>query len=159
MPDRCHIPHRGSRFWPSRVAVCVGIGVPAPEEVSIGLAASRSDRLWQQSTEPQQIVGGADQIGIELRARDSAEAGLAQAPDCLHPAKDLFHALAMALAERITGMTGGAPIQARRSAMGHLGNVGLDAPRAQVPDEVPGMIALIRGQRPRSHALVALAAE
>ena len=41
-----------------------------------------------QSAQTQQVVGSADQVGVQLHAGDAAEAGPTQAAIGLHPAED-----------------------------------------------------------------------
>ncbi len=62
------------------------------------LTHRRSPWCAHEPTHAQQIVRGADQERVQLRARDAPEARLAQAPGGLRPPKDLLHALPAALA-------------------------------------------------------------
>jgi hypothetical protein len=58
--------------------------------------------------DPQQIIGGADQVGGEGGPRHTPIARTVEAPNRLDPAEDLFHALAYSLADCVSRPTGGA---------------------------------------------------
>src|SRR5690349_11439045 len=64
-----------------------------------------------QSCDSEQIVGGADQIGIHLHPFAPAIAGLAQTADRLHPTKRLLDSLSYSLAYRVARMTSGPCIE------------------------------------------------
>jgi len=65
--------------------------------------------------EPDQVVGGRDEEEVPLDAISATVAQLAQVPDRLHPAEDLFDALAHPLTHSVPGMPRRAAIDCWRS--------------------------------------------
>src|SRR4051812_33633586 len=65
------------------------------------MTSAVSCRSGHQSRDSEQIIGGANRIGIHLHPLASAVAGLAQTTDGLHPAKRLLDARAYPLADRV----------------------------------------------------------
>jgi hypothetical protein len=108
--------------------------------------ALRDGLECQQPTHPQQVVRGDPVSGL-LRPRDAAEATGRQPADGLPPPEDLLDAFAEPLAELVSPMASGTPIQARRPAAAHLGHMGMNSTSAQRADKVPAVRALIRAQR------------
>src|SRR5687768_5833129 len=90
-----------------RCLVESGLGLSASGHLRAYLSCQRS-----QSSEPQQVVGSTDQVGMQLHAAKAACEGATQPAVGFHPAEDLFDPFALALAHRIAGMTGRAPVQA-----------------------------------------------
>src|SRR5579884_851780 len=100
-----------------------------------GRAPSRllgSSRGWQpgglteQAGEADQVVGCRDQVAREAGAVQAAEARPTEAADRLHPAEDLLHALAHALAEGVAHLARGAAVDGAAAPAGVLGDVGCD---------------------------------
>ena len=56
-----------------------------------------------QPTHAQQVVGAADQVRLQLHARDAACKSFAQSPIGLHPAEDLLDAFAFSLTYGVDG--------------------------------------------------------
>src|SRR5262245_66005015 len=65
---------------------------------------------------PEQVVGRPDHVGGKLRLGDADEATASQAADRLHPAEDLFNALALSLADEVAVVTRGPAIETRSAA-------------------------------------------
>src|SRR6266702_2277664 len=65
----------------------------------------------QQPCDSEQIVGGADQIGVHLHALAATVARFAQTADGLHPAESLLDSFPPPLTDRITRMPGGARVE------------------------------------------------
>src|SRR5688572_21646228 len=68
----------------------------------------------------EQVVGGADEVGGELRPLDAAESRLAEATDGLPPAEDLLDELALALTDRVVGMPRGSRVDSRATRPGNV---------------------------------------
>ena len=118
------------------------------------LSVSRTDlsRRRRQSTQPQQVVGSADQVGGQLGTLDPVEAGFAEAPDHLHPAEDLLDAFALPLAHRVGGVAGGAGIEPRRATAFDARNVRHDAPAAQPRHKGTGVVTAIAPERTHAYS-------
>ena len=72
----------------------------------IALLRTQLSRQWPQSSEPQQVVGSANHIGVKLHTAQTARHCATQAAIGFHPAEDLFDTLALALAHGIAGVAG-----------------------------------------------------
>src|SRR5579863_8496490 len=116
---------------------------------------------WErsQSAEPQQVVGSADKMGMQLHSSDAAKARATQPAPALHPAEDLLDPLALSLADRVTGVASGARIQPRGVAALNLRDVRADAAAAQPHHEGLVVIALVRAQTDWLQTLAPLALE
>ncbi len=111
-------------------------------------------------------VADADQV-VRCQAEDehpahstsAAVAGLAQEPDGLEPAEDLFDTLAGPLAHLVAGVTRGARIDRTRTVRRVLGHVWRHLEQPEGLDEVPRVIALVGAdgdppaRRPVAHHL------
>src|SRR5216684_2284303 len=102
------------------------------------VAHGRSPWRAHEPTHAQEIVRGADEQRVQLRACDPAEARLAQAARRLGPPEDFLHPLPTALAHGETPVSQGAAIEPRRALPGDRRHVGPNAPRPQVPNEGAG---------------------
>ena len=95
----------------------MSIGVT--DRVVTGLAVVAVARCQLDSSagtelsDPQQVVGSADQIVGETGPLDGPIARAAEVADRLDPAKDLLHPLAHSLAQRGARPTGGAMVKCR----------------------------------------------
>ena len=78
-----------------------------------------------------------------MKTQPSTELGLLLASDGLDPAEGLLDPLADSLAERITAMPRCPPVDRRTSTAGVLGDMGRHPHRAQLVDEVLGVICLV----------------
>src|ERR1700746_3964583 len=101
----------------------------------------------QQPCDSEQIVGGANQIGVHLHPLAAPVGCLAQTADGLHPAEGRLYSFPDPLADRITRLTGGARVERGTSRpriiLRHVrGNVECATAR----DEAAGVVALIRAQ-------------
>src|SRR6201993_2856088 len=93
----------------------------------------------QQSCDSEQIVGGADQIGVHLHPRAAAVACLAQTADGLHPAEGLLDSFTDRLADCVTRMTSGPRVESGTSRPRIiLRHVRGDIERAAGRDETAG---------------------
>ena len=93
-----------------------------------------------QSRNSEQIVGGADQIGMHLHPRAATVARFAQTADGLHPAEGLLDSLTDPLADRVTRMTSGPRVEGRTAAPRIiLCHVWGDGERAAGGDELAGV--------------------
>ena len=80
---------------------------------SIGILKRHLSWDRSQSTEAQQLVGSADEVGVQLDASDAAKASATKPAPALHPTKDIFNASALSLTDPVTGVPSGAPIRPR----------------------------------------------
>src|SRR5205807_6630189 len=78
----------------------------------------------------------------------------AEATHRLHPAEDLLHAFADALADAIAGVPRGAPINGAAATTGVLGYVWRDVAFAHVLNKVLGVVVLVATQRRRAEAVL-----
>lgn len=108
------------------------------------LALSRRCRQRPQATDAPQVIRRADQVTDMLCARHAEEAPLPQAPDRLHPTKDLFDIFAQPLAEAIALVSGGMAVQARGTSVTDTGEMGTNPPLPQPTHKVSPKIALVR---------------
>ena len=74
-------------------------------------------------------------------------AGLAQSGAGFDPAKHFLDPLADAQADRIAGVSGGAAVDGRASAVGVLGGVRRDRLDPEVGDEAGGVVGLVHPER------------
>src|SRR5262249_22618654 len=109
--------------------------------------------------QPQQVVGGADEVGMQLHASDAAEARATQTTPALHPAEDLFDPLALSLADPVTRMPCRTSVQPRSPAPVNLGNVRANAAAAQKIHKRLAVITLLATETRRLQALAGLALE
>src|SRR5216684_5833359 len=79
-----------------------------------------------QSCDADQVVGGGDQIAGQSRPLQAEKARAAEATHRLHPAEDLLHAFADALADGIAGVARGTPINRTPTPARVLGYVWRD---------------------------------
>src|SRR5215469_8520829 len=100
---------------------------------SMLIAVLQRHLRWErsQTTQPQQVVGGADEVGMQLHASDAAEARATQTTPALHPAEDLFDPFALSLADPVARMPCRTSVQPRSPAPVNLGNVRANAAAAQ----------------------------
>src|SRR5438132_1219482 len=77
----------------------------------MGMNSAVSCWSGQQPCDSEQIVGGADQIGVHLHALAATVARFAQTADGLHPAESLLDSFPHPLTDRITRMPGGARVE------------------------------------------------
>src|SRR6202034_3530010 len=128
---------------------------------SVLIAILQRHLPWErsQSTQPQQVVGGADEVRVQLHSGDAAEARAAQATPALHPAENLFDPLALSLADPVARMPSRASIQPRGVAPLDLGDVRANAAAAQKLHKRLAVIALVGTETLRLLVLAALALE
>src|SRR5437899_1113114 len=110
-----------------------------------------------QPTHAQQVVGSCNDVGMQLYPRKATQHGAAQPSIALHPAKYFFDPLTLALADRITGVARGAPVeQPRHLAILDLRDVWRDPVLTQMFDKIAVVIALVGAESARLHALLPL---
>src|SRR6516164_8020344 len=128
---------------------------------SMLMAVLRRHLHWKQSqtTQPQQIVGGTDEVGMQLHSGNAAKACAPQATPALHPAEDLLDPLALSLTDPVALMSRGASIQPRSVTSLDLRYVRTDATAAQKLHEGLAVIALVRTQTGGLEALASLTLE
>src|SRR5271157_3619705 len=96
--------------------------------------------------DPQQVVGGADQVGGEAGPLEAPIARAAEVPDRLDPAEDLLDPLADALAHRVSGPTSGAMVECRATPPQLiLRHVGSDVEIATACHEPGNIVTLVAG--------------
>src|SRR5258708_6208331 len=95
------------------------VSIEVPGRVVTGLAVA-GRACWRLDSsagtelcDPQELVGGADQVGGESGPLDAAIARATEVADRLDPAEDLFDPLAHSLADRVARPTGGAQVECR----------------------------------------------
>src|SRR3984893_1143303 len=113
----------------------------------MGMNSAVSYWSGQQPCDSDQVVGGADQIGVHLYPLAATVARFAQTADGLHPAEGLLDSFTDPLADRITRLTGGPRVECGTSGprliLRHVrGNV----ERPTAGDEVAGVVTLIAAQ-------------
>jgi hypothetical protein len=113
----------------------------------------------RQATETQQVVGGTDQMGVQLHASNAAHVHAAQASIGFHPPEDLLDPLALALTGPVAGVPGGTRIESGRLAALDLRDVRRNALAAQERHKVFGVIALVGTERAGSQAFASQAIE
>src|SRR5438552_8059290 len=118
------------------------------------LVGSARRRDPHQSSDADQVVGGGDQIAGQSRPLQAEKARAAEATHRLHPAEDLLHAFADALADAIAGVPRGAPINGAAATTGVLGYVWRDVAFAHVLNKVLGVVVLVATQRRRAEAVL-----
>ena len=96
-----------------------------------------------QGTQTQQIVGGADLVGMQLHGVDAPKARASQSAPALHPAEELLDPFALALTDPVTGVPGSTRIQSRRAATFDLRHVRPNALAAQERDERLVVVPLV----------------
>jgi hypothetical protein len=110
----------------------------------MGMNSAVSCWSGQQPCDSEQIVGGADQIGVDLYPLAATVARFTQAADGLHPAEDLLDPLAYRLTHRVAGMTRGAAVKCGAAGATLIArDVRGDLERAARRDELPGVITLV----------------
>ena len=95
---------------------CVGIAVLRSGVVFIAallVAVRRTDssRRGTQTTDAQQVIGGAGEVGQLLGTCDALDAGLAQTVHGLHPAEDFLDPFAFALTHPVAVVPGGVIVE------------------------------------------------
>src|SRR5437588_12247706 len=110
-----------------------------------------------QSTDAQQVVGGSDQVRVQLHTGEAAEAGAAQAAVRLHPTEDLFDALALLLADPVARVPRGPSVKTGSVPSIDLREVRTDGLAAQKVDERRAVVTLISPQAAGLEALAQLA--
>jgi len=110
----------------------------------MGMNSGVSCWSCQQPCDSEQIVGGANQIGLHLHPLADTVARFAQTADGLHPAEGLLDSFTDPLADRISRLTGGPRVECGTSGtrliLRHVrGNV--ECPTGD--DEVAGVLTLI----------------
>ena len=85
----------------------------APTEMPLNTTDSCRSR--HQSRDPEQVIGGANEIGVHLHSVASPVAGFAKSTDCLHPAEALLDSFTYPLTDRVALMTRGTRIERRAS--------------------------------------------
>src|SRR6266852_3576969 len=158
-PASVHATARTSRLRKNRVKTtkscaprwCGEPGMPAG---SARLAATlagpqgsapgpRSSRRLGEVAEADQVVDRQAEDEHPVHASPAAMARLAQQPDGLEPAEDLFDALAFPLADSVPGVAGGALIDRTRTIRGVLRHVRRHLDEPEGLDEVPRVIAFV----------------
>src|SRR5437868_12365269 len=122
-----------------------------------------TDVLWRQlscqrlqSSEPQQVVCGTNQIRMQLHTRQTTRERATQSTIGFHPAEDFFHALTLALADGVARMARGALIQTRRLAPAHHGDVRSDLAATQMGHKILVVVTLVGAQCAGPHVIAAL---
>src|SRR6185437_14999876 len=118
-------------------------------------ASDRSGGSWpgpsrrglEELRQPRQIVGGGREGEGPTDALATAELGPLLACDRLDPAKSFLDPLANALANRIARVSRRPAVDRRGAAACVLRDVGRCVHRAQLVDEVLGVVALVGGER------------
>jgi hypothetical protein len=106
-----------------------------------------SCRSRHQSCDSEQIISGADQIGVHLHPLATAVARFAQTADGFHPAEGFLDAFAYPLADGVTRIMSGAYVQCGASRPPIiLRHVRRDVERTAGRDEVAGVITLVATQ-------------
>src|SRR5919198_6742718 len=123
------------------------------------LTPPRSSWRVHEPTQAQEVVRCPDEEGVQLRARDAAEARLAQAARGLRPPEDLLHPLPAALTHGKALVAQRAAIEPRGAPTGDRRHMGPDAPGAQRANESARMVALVGAERRRAYPLARLARE
>src|SRR6266516_1791468 len=116
------------------------------------LVGSARRRDPHQSSDADQVVGGGDQIAGQSRPLQAEKARAAEATHRLHPAEDLLHAFADALADAIAGVPRGTPINRTPTPARVLRDVRRDVALAHLRNEALGVVVLVATQRRRAEA-------
>src|SRR5579864_539238 len=98
--------------------------------------------------DPQQVVGGADQVGGETGPFDAPIARATEVADRLDPAENLLDPLAHALTHHVARPIGGAQVERRAAPPALiLRHVGSDIERAATRHERRRVVALVVGAK------------
>src|SRR5579862_4361792 len=112
-----------------------------------------------QTTQPQQVVGGTDEMRVQLHSSDAPKARATKSAPGLHPAEDLLDPLTLSLTDPVALVARRARIEPGGVATLNLRNVRADALAAQKADEGLAVIALVRPEARGPQALAPLALE
>src|ERR1019366_5547678 len=130
------------------------VSIEVASRVVTGLAVASAARWRLDSSagtelrDPQQVVGGADQVGGETGPLEASIARAAEVPDRLDPAEDLLDPLAHSLANCVSRPTGGAMVEHRAPQPPFIArHVWSDIERAAACHERRGVVALVAGHR------------
>src|SRR3974377_1637224 len=128
---------------------------------SMLLAVLQRHLRWErsQTTEAQQVVGRAYEVGMQLHSGNAAKARAAQATPALHPAEDLLDPLALSLAHPVAVMTRCASVQPGGVAALDLCDVWANATPAKKTHKRLAVITLVGTEAGRLQALFGLALE
>ena len=114
-----------------------------PDQGAGDTRVRRSGTRRLQIPQPDQVMRAAAAKGeLPIHEGDAAMPELAQAPDGLHPSKDLFHEFPFPLTDVIARMPRGPAID--RAPADLLRHVGRDVPDADVGHEARHIVALVR---------------
>src|SRR5438477_11143133 len=140
------------RFWKPSVGCGGGLGYPASLPDLIREPSQRPVLRHPSCRSPQQIAhshqvinrrGPGEHPGHALSA---SVTNLAHQTHRFHPTKDLFHPLALALADGVTEMPRGALIDGAAAVGVVLRHVRGDSPPADFTNKVVCVIVLVRSQ-------------
>src|SRR5512133_426882 len=116
--------------------------IPSPPPGERARVRGRPRLRGHQLGDPEQVVGGGDEVSGELRALLPSESGLPEARDGLRPAEDLFDPLPDSLAYLVAGVANRPPVhRGAPPLVAGLRDVRRDSPLAASADEVGGVVA------------------
>src|SRR5512133_1308446 len=116
--------------------------IPSPPPGERARVRGRPRLRGHQLGDPEQVVGGGDEVSGELRALLPSESGLPEARDGLRPAEDLFDPLPDSLAYLVAGVANRPPVhRGAPPLVAGLRDVRRDSPLAASSDEVGGVVA------------------
>src|SRR3974377_2355014 len=116
---------------------------------------------WErsQTTQPQQVIGRAHKVGVQLHAGNATKARATQSAPALHPAEDLLDPLALSLADPVALMPSRTVIEPWGMRALDLNNVRAGAPGAKEVHKGLAVIPLVAAETRRLQTLAGLALE
>src|SRR4030095_11370638 len=145
------------RFWKSHFLFGGGLGnAPAladsiPETSQGTVLRHHSYRSSQQIAHSHQVVNRRGPGEHPGHALATSVTNFTHQTHGFHPAKDLFHSLALALADRVTRVPRGALIDGAAALGIVLRHVRGDSPPADFAHEILRVVVLVRSQRHPPH--------
>ena len=108
----------------------------------------RSGRAWCELRDPEEVVGGPNEVRGHLGSLRALVASAPEVRDRLRPAEDLLDALPETLADGVAGMSSRAAVDAGAAMLGDvLSDVGGDVHVSTSSDEVDYVVVLIASHR------------
>src|SRR5258706_15915960 len=105
--------------------------------------ASESLRRELEVTDSCEVVSSGGEFEDPVDGLSASGSQLTKKSNRLHPTEDLFDALSLSLADLVTGMAGGAPVNGAPALRGVLRHGGGRGAVAEIPDELPRVVALV----------------
>src|SRR5258706_7449775 len=105
--------------------------------------ASESLRRELEVTDSCEVVSSGSEFEDPVDCLSPSVSQLTKKSNRLHPTEDLLDALSLSLADLVTAMAGGPPVNGAPALRRVLRHVGCCVAIAEIPDELPRVVALV----------------